>query len=268
MPRPSEFRDLVSGRRRGLAATLARALLRGLEVPYAAAVRVRNWRYDSGRAMIHRVGVPVISVGNLTLGGTGKTPTVEWLARWLMEHGVHVALVSRGYGSRDGEPNDEALELAQKLPNVPHVLDPNRAGGARRAIDEFGCQVVLLDDGFQHRRLGRDFDLVLIDASEPYGYGHVFPRGTLREPLAGWGRADALLLTRADLLDESQRAEIRRRAAHYAPEALWLEAAYEPHALRHRRRAAAAAGNARRTADRGVLRHRQSGCLLPLARGL
>ncbi len=229
---PSEFRDLVSGRRSGVRAGLARAGLRALEAPYSAAVRLRNWRYDTGRATVHRAGVPVISVGNITLGGTGKTPAVEWLARWLLERGVRVGLVSRGYGSQDGRPNDEALELAEKLPDVPHALDPDRVRGANRAIEEFGCQLILLDDGFQHRRLARDFDLVLVDALEPFGFEHVFPRGTLREPLAGWSRASALMLTRAEQLDVPQRAAIRERVLKFAPQALWLESTYQPHALR------------------------------------
>lgn len=228
---PYKFRELVSGRRRGPGATLSRAALRALEIPYTAAVRIRNQRFDGGRATIQRVDVPVLSVGNITLGGTGKTPAVEWLARWFTGRGVRVGLVSRGYGSKAGRPNDEALELAQKLPDVPHVADSDRVRGARQAIERFGCQLLLLDDGFQHRRLARDFDLVLIDALEPFGFGHVFPRGTLREPLSGWTRADALMLTRTDAVDAPRRAEIREQALRYAPGALWLEAAHAPQAL-------------------------------------
>lgn len=226
-----KFRELVSGRRRGLGAALSRAALRGLEIPYTAAVRIRNRRFDAGRTKVHRVDVPVVSVGNITLGGTGKTPTVEWLARWFTDRGVRVGLVSRGYGSKAGRPNDEALELAQKLPEVPHVADTDRVRGARQAVERFGCQLLLVDDGFQHRRLARDFDLVLIDALEPFGFGHVFPRGTLREPLSGWSRADALMLTRTDVVDAPRRAEIREQALRYAPGALWLEAAHAPQAL-------------------------------------
>ncbi|HEX5498343.1 MAG TPA: tetraacyldisaccharide 4'-kinase, partial [Thermomicrobiales bacterium] len=173
-----------------------------------------------------------VSVGNITLGGTGKTPTVEWLARWFAARGVNVGLVSRGYGAEPGRPNDEALELAEALPNVPHVLDRDRVRGARRAIAEFGCQLIVLDDGFQHRRIARDFDLVLIDALEPFGFGHLVPRGTLREPLAGWRRADALLLTRVEQVDAQRRQEIREQALTIAPRALWLEATHAPYALR------------------------------------
>src|SRR5688572_346120 len=128
-------------------AALARVGLRLAESPYAWAVRGRNWRYDRGHAAIHRVKVPVVSVGNITLGGTGKTPVVEWLARWFGERGVAVGIVSRGYRAVAGGVNDEALELAQKLPGVPHVQNPDRVSGAREAIERHGCRMVVLDDG-------------------------------------------------------------------------------------------------------------------------
>src|SRR5262249_30993830 len=111
------------------------------------------------------VGVPVVSVGNLTLGGTGKTPAVEWIAQWFRQHGVRVGLISRGYKSADGRKNDEAMELAQRLPDVPHFQNPDRATAARAAIDDEKCQLLVLDDAFQHRRIARDLDIVLIDAS-------------------------------------------------------------------------------------------------------
>jgi tetraacyldisaccharide 4'-kinase len=195
-------------------------------------MRLRNWRYDTRRAKIHRVGVPVISVGNLTLGGTGKTPTVEWLARWLRAHGLGVALVSRGYGAEHGQPNDEARELAEKLPGVPHVLDADRVRGAQRAIDEHHCQAILLDDGYQHRRLHRDLNIVLIDASEPCGFGHVFPRGMLRESLQGWSRADVAILTRSELVGVEDRGAIRAKVRRYSPGVVWVEASYVPQLLR------------------------------------
>ena len=223
---PGEFRELVSGRRRGAGAAIVRAMLRVLEWPYTVAVNLRNRRYDRRVAPIQRVHVPVISVGNITLGGTGKTPTVEWLARWLLDQGVRVVLVSRGYGAQEGKPNDEALELARKLPAVPHLLNPDRAAAAQQAIDRHDAQLVLLDDAFQHRRLARDLDLVLIDATEPFGFGHVFPRGTLREPLAGLARADVIMLSRSQSIDDARRAEIRAQVARVAPAALWVEAAY------------------------------------------
>ncbi len=185
---PTEFRELVSGHRRGPDATALRGLLRAAELPYTLAVRFRNHRYDRRRTAVHHVSVPVISVGNLTLGGTGKTPMVKWLARRVEDLGARVALVSRGYRAASGELNDEARELAQALPTIPHIQNRDRVAAARFAIEKFNPDVLLLDDGFQHRRLARDLDVVLLDALEPFGFDHVFPRGTLREPLDGLAR--------------------------------------------------------------------------------
>ena len=231
---PSEFRDFVSGRRRGPRAALARLGLRLAEVPYCAVVRWRNWRYDTGRAEIRQAGVPVVSVGNLSLGGTGKTPVVEWIARWFRRHGVRVALVSRGYGSEDGGANDEAMELERKLPDVPHLENPDRVEAARVAVEELDMQVLVLDDAFQHRRIARDLDIVLLDALEPFGFEHVFPRGTLREPVAGLARADVVALSRAEMLAPAERDAVRRRAQRLAPDALWIEVTHSPqYLLRH-----------------------------------
>lgn len=228
---PAHFREIVSGRRRGAGAAIERGLLRLAEVPYAAAVNWRNRRYDRVPAAGEHASVPVISVGNLTLGGTGKTPMVKWLAQWFSGRGLRVAIVSRGYGAAAGKHNDEALELAQALPSVPHVQNPDRVAGARTAIDEFGSQLILLDDGFQHRRLARDLDIVLLDATEPFGFDHVFPRGTLREPATGLRRAGVVCLSRSDLLDSSGRDLIRQRVAKLAPDAVWCEAAHAPQGL-------------------------------------
>jgi tetraacyldisaccharide 4'-kinase len=181
--------------------------------------------------VVHRAGVPVVSVGNLTLGGTGKTPMVQWLARWFRDSGVAVSVVSRGYGGGPDVPNDEAMELAWQLPDVPHVQNPDRVAAARRAIDKFHAELILLDDAFQHRRISRDLDLVLLDALEPFGYEHVFPRGTLREPAAGLARADVVALSRADMLSAAERGAIRRRVEALAPQADWLELVHVPQGL-------------------------------------
>jgi len=225
---PHAFRELISGRRRGASATILRGLLRAAEVPCTAAVHWRNARYDCGRATSHRVEVPVICVGNITLGGTGKTPVVAWLANWLQERKVRVVLVSRGYKSSGTGRNDEALELARKLPGAAHVQNPDRVAAAREAIDRHGAELIVLDDGFQHRRLARELDIVLLDALDPFGFGHVFPRGTLREPLAGLARAHILGLTRADQISASERAELRRRLTSFAPDAAWCELVHRP----------------------------------------
>lgn len=227
----ADFRELVSGRRRGLTASALRGVLYVGSLGYAAAMRVRNYRYDAGRAQTFAVGAPVVCVGNLTLGGTGKTPMVEWIARWFRERGVRVSIVSRGYGAEDGSRNDEALELEQKLPDVPHLQNVDRVVGASTAIEEFESQVVLLDDGFQHRRLQRDLDIVLLDALEPLGFGHVVPRGTLREPLSGLSRASAVVLSRADLVDESERLRVRGIVTQHAPQAAWCEVRHAPRML-------------------------------------
>jgi tetraacyldisaccharide 4'-kinase len=231
MLNPSEFRQIVSGRRRGLRAACLRTALSVVEIPYSLAVRWRNRRYDRRADLVHRVGVPVVSVGNLTLGGTGKTPMVAWIARRLRELDVRVTLISRGYGAEAGSINDEALELERQLPDVPHLQDPDRVAAAAIAIDELQCQAILLDDAFQHRRIHRDLDIVLLDALEPFGFGRVFPRGTLREPLVGLRRADAVVLTRADMLDQQQRDALRQQVTDLAPDAPWAEVVHAPKQL-------------------------------------
>ena len=205
--------------------------LRLAEVPYAAVMRLRNRLYDWGTLASCRAGVPVISVGNLTLGGTGKTPLVEWIARRLSGLGLRVAVISRGYGAGGGRPNDEALELARKLPGMLHLESPDRMSAARQAIRESQCQVILLDDAFQHRRIARDLDIVMLDALEPFGFGHVFPRGTLREPVAGLRRAHVVVLSRAEVLDAPGREEIRGEVQRLAPQADWAEVVHAPRAL-------------------------------------
>ncbi len=228
---PTEFRDYVSGRRRGAAADALRFVLRIAEWFYTAAVQWRNRRYDRDSAA-QRVDAAVVSVGNLTLGGTGKSPLVQWIARWFHDRGVRVAVVSRGYGAAEsGEENDEARELRWLLPDVPHLQNPDRVAAARKAIREFESRVIVLDDGFQHRRIARDFDIVLLDALEPFGFDHVFPRGTLREPVAGLRRADAVVLSRANLITLDQRATIWQTVNRYAPAAIRAEAIHAPREL-------------------------------------
>jgi len=213
-----------------------RMLLRLMEIPYTWGVELRNRRFDLGRARVDRVGVPVISVGNITAGGTGKTPLVAWLANWFVQRDVRLALISRGYRAgtaADGQVtlNDEARELAQRVPEVPHLQDPDRVAAAHRAIDQHGCQLIVLDDAFQHRRIHRDIDIVLIDALRPFGHGHVLPRGLLREPLERLARADLIALSRADAVDEARRRQLRAEVLAVAPEASWIELVHRPRTL-------------------------------------
>lgn len=228
---PTQFYRLASGEWRGPVAMAARLGLRLAEVPYAAAVRLRNRRYDQGKLPAERVEGVVISVGNLTTGGTGKTPMVKWVCRHLRARGLRVAIISRGYGAEEGAKNDEALELEQALPDVPHLQSPDRVAIARVAIEELESQVLVVDDGFQHRRLARDLDIVLLDATQPFGFGHMLPRGTLREPIASLARGGVVCLTRANMISESQRQAIRKRVVEVAPHVAWCEVVHRPQHL-------------------------------------
>ncbi len=172
--------------------------------------------YRWGWGTQHRLPCRVMSVGNLTVGGTGKTPLAMWLARWCLDQGVAVAILSRGYGGQPGgRPHvvsirqtdapawstvgDEPYLLAKELPCVPVVVGKDRVQSGFYAHRQLGAQVLILDDGFQHYRLARDFDMVLVDATNPFGHGALLPRGILREPLRALQRADAVVLTRVEL---------------------------------------------------------------------
>jgi tetraacyldisaccharide 4'-kinase len=198
-------RRVMSGRERGARAALLRAAMAAVEPFYGAVTAGRNRLFDVGILRSHRLPRPVVSVGNITTGGTGKTPVVRWLAERLRERGRRVAILSRGYGATPGQLGDEQLML-QRLLNtddaharVTLVANPDRTAAARRILHERpDIDVFLLDDAFQHRRVQRDFDLVLINATSPFGYGRVLPRGMLREPLRGLRRANAVIITHAD----------------------------------------------------------------------
>ena len=234
VPDAESFKRLVDGTTRGPVAGLARAGLAALALPYGLAVACRNAAYDRGLLSVARAAVPVISIGNLTLGGTGKTPLVAWAAALLARHGRRPAIVSRGYSAARGERGDEAAELALLLPDVPHVADRDRVAAVARAVAG-GADAVVLDDGFQHRRLARDLDVVAVDATDPFGCGRLFPRGLLREPLRGLARGQAVILTRSSAVDADRRAAIRAAltaARGGAPPLLWAEADHRPVGLR------------------------------------
>jgi len=202
--------DIVSGRRQGICAGVCRAGLTLLTPAYSAAMSLRNLAFDRGWRSQTRAPACVISIGNLTAGGTGKTPTVAWVVRTLQALGGRPSIISRGYGGHDGV-NDEKLLLDQLLPGVPHLLNPDRVAAAKELLSRAAPdrpQSIVLDDAFQHRRIARDFDLVLIDCLNPWGYGHLFPRGLLREPLRSLKRASCVLLTRCDQVDDETRQRI------------------------------------------------------------
>jgi len=228
--------DILSGRRRGVKAAALRALLSAAAGPYACLMRLRRRAYGSGVLPSHAlkrpgdVRVPVISVGNLTTGGTGKTPMVALVARHLQTQGRRPAVVMRGYRSKDGKSDEAQLltalcnrPVANADPGpaagerwtVPVFTSPDRVAGAKKAVAA-GAEVIVLDDAFQHLRIRRDLDLVLIDATNPLGFGRCLPRGLLREPPLALQAASALVITRADAAEPDELArledELRRHA--------------------------------------------------------
>ena len=210
---------------------------------YGCGMLLRNLFFEKGIFRSHDVGVPVISVGNITAGGTGKTPVVDFLARHFLEKGKRVAVVSRGYGRSssgmivvsDGKEilataeqcGDEPLLLARRNPAACVVVDEQRVRGAKFAIKEFNAEVIVLDDGFQHRAIRRTLDLVLIDAMYPPFHIPMLPAGTRRETLSALGRASGVILTKADAAAnlDTVKAKIRRYTkvpifvSRYRPEA-------------------------------------------------
>ncbi len=200
---------------------------------YGAAVRTRITAYRRGWMETVRLPVPVLCAGNLTVGGSGKTPGVIWLAEYLLSRGRKPAVITRGYGARvldpvrivsDGagrtmtaeEGGDEPALIARRLPSVPVLAGADRAAVGCRAVEDFGADVLVMDDGFQHLRLFRNLNLLCLDATEvpalfESGGSCLLPAGRLREPLSALWRADAVFLTRAELMTVSRLAFVRRK---------------------------------------------------------
>lgn len=194
---------------------------------YGEMMNFRNALYARGSLSSFDLGAPTISVGNITAGGTGKTPFVAMIAASLLEEGEKVCILTRGYGRRDtsrrvvvanGESiladaataGDEPRELAEKLDGRAVIIaDADRVAAAEFALRSFGSTIFLLDDGFQHRRARRDLDILLIDATDPFGGGSTFPFGRLREPFANIRRADLIAITRTELAVAAKVARIR-----------------------------------------------------------
>ena len=182
---------------------------------YKAGVKLRHAGYEKGWLKSKKLPCMVISVGNLTVGGTGKTPLVIYLSQTIQQLGYKVAVVSRGYKGRaekrgavvsDGRSllcrpdtaGDEPFMLARTLKDIPVLVGKKRFEVGMAAVEAFNPDIIILDDAFQHRKLARDLDLVLLDAERPFGNEHLFPRGILREPISGLERSDAVVLTRAE----------------------------------------------------------------------
>jgi len=250
--------EVISGERRDFKANFTRVILFGLSKVFHVLINIRRWLYNARLLRDKTLGVQVIAVGNLTVGGTGKTPVVEKFARELRDAGRNVAILSRGYRSKpkpfhewlfnkiflredqtpprvvsDGKSllldsqmaGDEPYMLASNLRDVVVLVDKDRIKSGRYAIEKFGCDTLLLDDGFQYWDLqGRRHDVVLIDRQQPFGNEHLLPRGTLREPPSHLSRAQTIFITKSD----GNTAELRERIAKFNTTAAIIECVHHP----------------------------------------
>ena len=207
------FKQLIAGDRQHLTDRLLLVILKFCSFLYSIVMRLRALFYKTGIFRVKRLPLPVISVGNLTMGGTGKSPTVLLIARELMTRGMRVAVLTRGYGGSlegetrivsDGqklflspaEAGDEPCLLASSLPGLMVVMGSDRYRAGCLALKELSPDCFILDDGFQHQRLARDLDILLLDSTEPFRNGWTLPAGFLREPTSAVSRADLVIFTR------------------------------------------------------------------------
>lgn len=216
-----------------------------LSFPYGGAVRIKTLLYSKGLFHSKRLPCPVISVGNITAGGTGKTPLVITLAKGLMDRGISVAVLSRGYKGKgsfeplvsDGkivllspeESGDEPFLMANALKGIPVLIGKDRFANGQLALQRFKIRGVLLDDGYQHLRLHRDLNILLIDSQIGFGDHHLLPRGILREPLGHLHRADLFLLTKVEDPENCHPLEKLLREIH--PSSPVFHSHYEPQGL-------------------------------------
>lgn len=235
----------VHGETQGVLAAILLGLLRMFSLIYGFGVSIKLGLYKSGFLKQHKLDCRVISLGNITVGGTGKTPTAQRLASLIRDMGYRVVILNRGYRAgwkgqigvvSDGnkiymsvtEAGDEAYLLAKNLPGVPVVIGRDRTITGDYAVKKLGAQVVILDDGYQHWKLARDLDIVLIDSLNVFGNNFLLPRGTLREPLAHLDRAHACLLTKVDQSTTDARDVIREAITRYNEQALIIESIHNP----------------------------------------
>ena len=250
--------EVISEQRRDKRAAVMRFGLLALSKVFGVAVKLRRLLYEMRVLRDTTLGIQVISVGNLTVGGTGKTPVVEKFARELRDQGRQVAILSRGYRSKpkpflkqlvnklllreestpprvvsDGKSllldsetaGDEPYMLASNLKDVVVLVDKDRVKAGRYAIEKFGCDTLILDDGYQYWKLaGRRKDIVLVDCQSPFGNEHLLPRGTLREPPAHLARANVFFITKSD----GNTARLRARLARHNPSAGVIECVHHP----------------------------------------
>ena len=240
------FIDLVHDKEvRGISRRLIMGVFYVFSLIYEQLVNLKLTMYRWGWAKKERLDCYVISLGNVTVGGTGKTPTAQHLAREISDMGYRVAILNRGYRAKwrgevgivsDGRTlkmdaetaGDEAFMLAKHLPNVPVLIGAQRAVTGRYAIEHFGAEVAILDDGYQHWQLERDMDILLVDAVNVFGNGYLLPRGTLREPLSHIDRADVCLMTKVDQAAPGAIAHIWETFRSYNQDGLILESIHQP----------------------------------------
>jgi tetraacyldisaccharide 4'-kinase len=238
-----QWRAAVVEKQPGPLFSLLRLCSRMISGPFSGITTVRRWLYSAGLLPVHTVPIRVISVGNITIGGTGKTPVVSLLASRLDADGDRPVILTRGYGRRSSEmvflpsdtvsweqAGDEPLMLSSALPTVPIVVYGDRVAAAQNARERFQPQVFLLDDGMQHLRMGRDLEIVVIDVTRPLESERVLPAGRLRENLRALRRADVFFLTRTDQSDDTEAvAEFLEK---YHPAAMQIRSIFRPWALR------------------------------------
>lgn len=212
----SKYKSIISGEDRAWYTGLIRLILWAGTFPYRWIINWKNRRFDRGVG-VESADAPVISIGNLTTGGTGKTPMVCYIASRLRQLDLRVTILSRGFGANESGVNDEALELEHRLPDVPHLQDPDRKKIADIACTELGTEVLVLDDGFQHRQLHRDIDIVIVDATDPFGHDFLLPRGLLREPVESIRRCDVAVINRCNMVTDERVQEIKQQLRKLHP---------------------------------------------------
>ena len=221
------YRNLVAGTDKSWGKKTLRLSLKTVSCAYSAAVRCRNWMYDKHLLKSHRCESSVISIGNITTGGTGKTPLVIWLCKHLNEKEQNTAVLTRGYKTEHGKLTDEPAILAKSCGQASVIVDSDRVRGAQKAITQSNARVLVLDDGFQHRRLRRDLDIIAIDGTCAFGYEKILPAGFLREPLKGLKRADAVVITRYEQASPETTDGIIERIKKINPNILIAKALHE-----------------------------------------
>ncbi len=219
--------DVITGRKRGLAAAALKLVLSPFCLLYIIGVSVARWGYSHGLVRSYALGKPVISIGNITAGGTGKTPFSVYLAKKIILSGKRPAILMRGYMSCGGAVSDEEQMVKDQLAGIIVRASPDRVRSAQESLEKDRPDIFILDDGFQHWKIRRDLEIVLVDAINPFGNGWPLPLGLLREPKSSLKRADIFVITRADLAPDRAR-ELGRELGIIRPQAVIAETAHVP----------------------------------------